>query len=102
MNILIRLKISNLANCYGIEITIAIIIIIVYLIISTISTQKILRVEKYNQKQKSFQIIITWLLPLIGGFILLVINQKEKPLGSHIDKTPIWKRLVKYDENNPP
>jgi hypothetical protein len=82
-----------------IQVIAIVLLALTYLTISILSTRLILTSKLLGQRQKIIQIIITWLIPLIGGLILIIFNKKDKPIGSDIDKEPSWKRLVNYDEH---
>ena len=70
-----------------------------YLIFSSIIQYKIFKSKKFEPKQKLAQSLLLWLIPILGAFLVNWMNNIKQPEGSHKNKIPSWKRLVKYDEN---
>lgn len=76
-----------------------ILIILIYLIYSGLIEYRLLNNKLVGATQKIFQSFIIWLLPFIGAFIINWLINYKRPTGTHLDKTPSWKRLIKYDDN---
>ena len=51
----------------------------ILLIINFVVTYKLLKDEYYDKRQKTIQIFIIWLIPLVGALIVfLFLNREEK------------------------
>lgn len=54
--------------------------------------------EKTLKKQKIAQSFLIWLLPIVGPLLVNSLMKFKPTEGSHKNKIPSWKRLVKYKE----
>ncbi|HHD79228.1 MAG TPA: hypothetical protein ENK98_06310 [Epsilonproteobacteria bacterium] len=64
-------------------------LIIIYLIVLNIfTTYRLIKDDYYNVAQKCMQLMIIWLIPLIGAMIVAHFNTQEKR-----KLNGIWKRL---------
>lgn len=73
--------------------------IAVYILFSTYVEYKLIKNRGYEKTQKIAQSFIIWLLPIMGGILVNWLLKYNNPTGTHNNKIPSWKRLIKYEDN---
>lgn len=63
-------------------------LLILYGVLSLLTTVVVVRNEEFDKTQKGFQIALIWLLPLVGGVTMLLVhksfsetNKRKKTFG---------------------
>jgi len=69
-----------------------------YILYSIYVEYKLMSSKLTLRKQKIYQSIIIWSLPLIGAILINWLLKYKKLEGSHNNKISSWKRLIKYRE----
>ncbi len=75
------------------------ILIILNIFYSIYVQYKLILSKRVLKKQKIYQSIIIWILPFIGANIVNWLLTYKSPQGTHKNKIPSWKRLIKYEDN---
>ena len=74
-------------------------ILILHVMYSIYVQYKLIFSKLILKKQKVYQSIVIWTIPFIGAFLVNWLLKYKSPEGSHKNKIPSWKRLVKYEDN---
>ena len=71
----------------------------IYLLFSIYVEYKLIKHKSYEKTQKIAQSFVIWLLPIISAILVNWLLKYNKPTGTHRNKIPSWKRLIKYEDN---